>query len=519
MTKTAKTTAATGQAGEVLDVLVIGAGFSGVCTGIKLLENGVSNFRIIEKSQGIGGTWYDNTYPGAACDVPSHLYCFSFEPNPGWTRVYSLQPEIQKYVEHCVDKYGLRPFIEHGVKLEELRFDDESAVWRASYQDGRQQLARHVISGAGGLHEPSYPDIPGRESFGGPSMHTARWDHDVDLAGKRVAVIGTAASAIQAIPEIARVAGKLFVFQRTPNYIAPRMDRAYTDKEKARFAKWPRFARLYRWFIFMRMELLLFPLTRKDSRLGRAGGKRLKQRMRNEVRNPALHKALEPDYTLGCKRILTSDDFYRTLNRDNVQIITAGIERIEPHRIVTADQAIDVDVIVFATGFDIDAHTRSIRVYGQQGRSLQEEWLNGPEAYQGACVSGFPNYYLVTGPNTGVGTTSVVYMIEQQVDFIMKLIKLANDDKVVSVRQDAQQEYNARIHADLKNSVWASGCKSWYLRPDGKIATLYPYNARSFAAQSRRVNLSHFDLLPIPSDEATESMTSAALPASAASHS
>ena len=482
---------------QPLDVLVIGAGFSGVGTGIKLLERGQRNFRIFEKSQGIGGTWYDNTYPGAACDVPSHFYCFSFEPNPNWSRVYSPQPEIQRYIEHCVEKFGLRSFIQHGAEIQELRFDEHAGVWRATFVDGSTQYARRVINGAGGLHEPSFPDIPGRDSFAGPAMHTARWNHDVELTGKRIAVIGTAASAIQVIPQIAKVAKQVLVFQRTPNYIAPRMDREYTDKEKARFAKWPWFARLYRWLIFMRMEVLLFPLTRKGSWLGLHGGEKLKKYMRSVVNKPELHKALEPDYTLGCKRILISDDFYKALNRDNVEVVISAIQRIEPNGIVTADNNLfEADIVVYATGFDIDAHVSRIRTYGLNGLCLQDEWADGQEAYQGAIVKGFPNYYMVTGPNTGVSTTSVVFMIEKQIDYILKLIDLAGDKSALVVKDEAQAEYNEKIQGDLQQSVWTSGCKSWYLRPDGRITTLYPYNARHFAKQTSGVVPSHFDLLP-----------------------
>ena len=254
---------------DTLDVLVIGTGFSGVGCGIKLLEAGIGNFRIVEKSQGIGGTWWDNTYPGAACDVPSHFYCFTFEPNPSWSRVFSPQPEIQEYIEHCVDKYGLRSRIEHGCKVMELLFDECTSTWEIVFESGRRMRARHVINGAGGLHRPAWPDIPGRDSFAGPSMHTARWDHTVDCVGKRVAIIGSAASAIQVIPAIADLAESVTVYQRTANYIVPRNDRNFTEREKRRFARWPWLLRLYRWLIFTRMDFILYPITRQGSWYGR----------------------------------------------------------------------------------------------------------------------------------------------------------------------------------------------------------------------------------------------------------
>lgn len=479
-----------------LDVLVIGTGFSGVCVGIKLLEAGISNFRIYEKSQGIGGTWYENTYPGAACDVPSHFYCYSFEPNPNWSRVYSPQAEIQQYIEGCVDKYGLRPHIVHGARVVEMRLDEQAGVWRVKFADGSEVRARHVINGAGGLHKPSIPDFEGCDSFTGVAMHTARWDHSVDLTNKRVAIIGSAASAIQVIPEAAKIAKQVVVFQRTPNYIAPRGDRSYTDKEKRRFSRWPWLIRLYRWFLYKRMDLLLFPITKKGSKAGARGGEKVKEYMRASVKDATLHKRLEPDYAMGCKRILLSDDLWRAFNRDNVNLESSGIERIEPQGIRTADGALhEFDVIVYATGFDIEGHLRSMDIYGLSGRSLMEEWSETQEAYYGCCVEGFPNYWMVTGPNTGVATTSVVFMVEQMVRFIVRMILWSGKDKLLSVKRSAQDDYNESIHAALAESVWASGCKSWYISESGHITTLYPKNATAFKRQLATVNYDDFQLI------------------------
>lgn len=487
------------NSGQILDVLVIGAGFSGVCVAIKLLQRGMENFRVFEKSAGIGGTWYDNTYPGATCDVPSHLYCYSFEPNPDWSRVYSPQTEIQQYLEHCVDKYGVRPFIENETRILELKLDENAGLWEAVLQDGRHIQARVIVNGAGGLHEPSVPQFPGQESFTGPAMHTARWDHAVDLKDKNVAVIGSAASAIQVVPEIAKVARHVALFQRTPNYIAPRKDRAYTAAEKRQFSKWPRLAALYRWLIFMRLELFLFPITKKGSWLGARGGKLVTRYMRSLVDDPELQEKLEPDYAMGCKRILISDEFYATLNRENVETVTDGIERVEAHGIRSTDGHLHkADVIVYATGFDIEKHMRAIRTTGQGGRLLADVWRDGPEAYRGACVAGFPNYFMVTGPNTGVATTSVVYMVEQQVDYIVKLIDAAGDARLIGVTPSAQDAYNADLQASLQQRVWASGCDSWYRRPDGKITTLYPHNARTFRRQVRHPRLADFEFFACP---------------------
>ena len=487
----------TDKSNETLDILVIGTGFSGICAGIRLLQNGSKNFRIVEKSQGIGGTWWDNTYPGAACDVPSHFYCFSFEPNPNWSRVYSPQAEIQEYLENCVDKYGVRPHIEHGMKVESLIFDDTNSMWEAHFQNGRVIRARHVINGSGGLHQAVWPDIPGRDSFSGPSMHTAHWDHSVDYKDKRVAIIGSAASAIQVIPAIADDAADVEVFQRTANYIVPRNDREYTDREKKRFARWPWLLRLYRKFIFLRMDMLLYPITRQGSWYGQQATRKIIQYIRETVDDPALHDALIPDFTIGCKRILISDDIYTTLNRDDVTLVTTAISTIEGKGIRTADNRLhEADIIVYATGYDVEAHGKSIKIIGPNQHDLEGDWQNGAEAYNGCCVTGIPNYYMVTGPNTGVGTTSVVFMIEQEVEYILKLIAKAGSDSTISVRPEAQAQYNVRISEELKGSVWASGCKSWYRRDDGKIVVLYPGSARTFRKQLRDVNFNHFEQVP-----------------------
>ncbi|MBT8473360.1 MAG: NAD(P)/FAD-dependent oxidoreductase [Marinicaulis sp.] len=477
-----------------LDVLIIGAGFAGVCAAIKLREAGIENFRIFEKSMGVGGTWYDNTYPGAVCDVPSHLYCFSFEPNPNWSRVYSPQAEIRTYIEHCADKYGVRPFIENGRRINELRLDEASGLWRVHFDDGAILSARHIINCSGGLHEPNMPDLKGREKFPGIIMHTARWDHDVDFTGKRVAIIGSAASAIQIAPELAKKADNLTIFQRTPNYIVQRGDRAYSNFTKNLFAAVPALAKLYRWFIFMRLELMIYPAIKKGSSRGAFLTKQIIRHMRDVVDDPALQERLIPAYDLGCKRVLVSDDFYQTLNRKNVELIPCAVDAFTKDGLLAADGVTrDFDIVVCATGYDFHSHMISIDVVGEGGRRLSEEWADMPEAYKGACVAGYPNYYLATGPNTGVGTTSVVYMLEQQMKLIVPMIK-ASRSRLVSVRREAQDKYNREIQAALAETVWAAGgCKAWYQLPDGRISTLYPFNARTFAKQQSDIVLDDFE--------------------------
>ncbi|MBN7796281.1 flavin-containing monooxygenase [Parahaliea mediterranea] len=478
-----------------LQVLIVGAGFAGVGAGIRLREAGIDNFLICEKAVGIGGTWWHNRYPGAACDIASHLYCYSFEPNPNWSRKFAPQAEIQAYIERCVDKYGIRDRIRLNTAVVSLDWEAERGLWRARLGDGSVRHSRHVIFASGGLHLPAYPDIPGRGDFRGPSMHSAEWDASVDFSGKRVAVIGSAASAIQLVPELARVAARIDVYQRTPNYIAPRLDRAFSEREKARFARWPWLGRLYRHYLFLRGEWLLFPVvkTRRRSRWRERLERMIRAHIRAEVAEPATAEALLPSYPMGCKRILIADDFYQALNRRNVELVTAGIERIAPEGVqTTGGELREADILVYATGFDLEGYMRAAVVRGRNGRLLSEEWADIPRAYKGGFVPGFPNFYFTTGPNTGVGTTSVVYMIEAQLELILQAIASTGDGSAIEVTEDAYQRYNAEIRAALQDTVWAGACQSWYKRADGEIASLYPFNARSYRRDHRQLERGDF---------------------------
>lgn len=471
------------QAEEVLDVLIIGAGFGGIAAAIRLRERGMDNIRIYEKAAGAGGTWWYNTYPGAACDIASHLYCYSFEPNPNWSRKYSPQAEIQAYIQHCADKYGVTPHIQFNTAVRALRFDATRKLWQAEFGDGTSTLAHHVIVATGGLHVPAYPRIPGMDDFRGPAMHSADWDHSVDFEGKQVAVIGSAASAVQLIPELAKVASRLDVYQRTPNYIAPRNDREFSEREKRLFARWPWLNRLYRKYIFLKGEWLLFPIvkTKDRSRWRERAEELVKSHIRGSVSDPKKREAMIPDYPMGCKRILIADNFYEAMSRSNVELVTESIERISNDAVITADGiAHEADIIVYATGFDTENYHRQIEISGPGGVSLNALWADIPRAYKGGFVAGLPNFYLTTGPNTGVGTTSVVYMIEAQLNLILQAIELAGRDKLIEVKASALQRYNDDIRAALQETVWAGDCHSWYKREDGENPTLYPYNARSY---------------------------------------
>ncbi|MFT6958564.1 MAG: cation diffusion facilitator CzcD-associated flavoprotein CzcO [Halieaceae bacterium] len=481
-----------------LEVLIVGAGFAGICAGIKLRKRGIYNFKILEKAGGIGGTWWHNTYPGAACDIQSHLYCYSFEPNPNWSRKYSMQAEIQAYIEHCADKYGLREHILLNTVVEEFHWHAEHQSWRAHLANGVVEQARHIIFASGGLHLPALPNIPGMADFSGPTMHSAEWNHQVDFTEKTVAIIGSAASAIQLIPELAKVASRLDVYQRTPNYVAPRNDREYSAVEKQRFARWPWLNRLYRKFIFLRGEWMLFPIIRdkRPSRWRDRAQQMLKSHIRASVTNATMRKAMVPEFPLGCKRILVADDFFNAMNRPNVHLQVEGIASIDRASITTQDGAVHpADIIVYATGFDLEKHMRQTEVTGTGGKKLSEVWADIPSAYKGGFVSGFPNFYLTTGPNTGVGTTSVVYMIEAQLTLILQAIEKTGDRGFIQVKPEAQQRYNDGIQSALQDTVWAGNCSSWYKRDDGLISTLYPYNARTYLKDHKVLVEEDFELI------------------------
>lgn len=482
----------------VLEALVLGAGFAGIGAAIKLKQAGITNFIVVEKNDSIGGTWFENTYPGAACDVPSHFYCYSFNPNPSWSRKFAPQQEILQYINDTADTFDVRRHVRLETMVESFAFDELSGHWLVHLAGGEVLKARHILNGMGGLHKPNIPPFLGLDDFSGQTMHSAKWDHSVEFKDKRVAVIGSAASAIQIIPELQKICQQVDIYQRTPNYIAPRNDRAFTDTEKRRFARWPLLARLYRWMIYKRMELLVYPLTRQQSKFSSKATERLIEWIRAVVPTKDLQDRMIPSYTIGCKRILLSDTFYNTIGKPNVEVISSGISRINETDIITEDgHAYSADILVFATGFDLSGHAQSIDLIGRDGVSLRELGMDGEVAFKGATHPRFPNYFMVTGPNTGVGTSSVVYMIELQLDYIIKLMKAAGSDNLIAAKTEAIDRYNDRIQDELSRSVWASGCDSWYIREDGKIVTLYPGNAKQFAREHKRLDLENYDLIPV----------------------
>lgn len=480
---------------KIYDVLIVGAGFSGVCMGVKLLEADRSDFVILEKTSGIGGTWYKNTYPGAACDVPSHFYSLSFAPNPNWSRIYSPQPEIKAYIEDCAARFELTPHIKLNCSVKNVIFEEDRAIWNIFTEAGDIYHARHVVMGSGGLNTPQIPDLPGLDQFEGPSFHTARWQHDVDLSDKNVVVIGSAASAIQLVPQVAKKAKHVTIFQRTPNYILPRKDRDYTAEEKNSFNKHPWKVKLTRFLQFLRFELVLTPMFKRKARLRKRFRRMFLKYLNETVSDPTLRGELIPDYEIGCKRVLISDDFYPSLNRENVSVVTNGLSKIGKNSVTdTNGAAHKADILILATGFDMKKQLTSIDLVGEGGVRLSDFWKEQALAYGGAMVPGFPNLYFVTGPNTGVGSTSVVFMIEAQAKFIMRCLKKAGSDYLLQPTLEATRQHYEKTQKDLENTVWATGCNSWYIDDMGKIHTLYPHSGGHFLLKKLRTNWRDFKL-------------------------
>jgi len=482
-------------------IVIIGAGFAGIGTAVKLLQAGIRSFTIIERADEIGGTWRDNTYPGAACDVPSHVYSFSFEQNPNWSRVYAESGEIQDYLLGVVEKWKLRDYMRLGTEIVEARFEEEAGRWTLTTGDDETLRARVVVSGVGGLVDPSYPDIKGIESFGGEIFHTARWNHEYDLVGRKVAVIGTGASAVQVVPSIAPEAEKLTVFQRTAAWVVPKNDKRYSAAEKRRFARFPWLLEASRLFKYWMSELF-GPLVFLDNeRLSAVAQRGSLRHLEAQVKDPVLREKLTPDFQFGCKRILISDDYWASFERPNVELVTEPIEEVTRDGVATTDGVEHpADAIVLATGFALGLANAPFPVAGRGGRTLDEAWKDGAVAYKGMTVSGFPNWFILMGPNTGPGHTSVLVYTEAQIHHAVQAIqKLRRENlRYVEVKQKAQDRYNAGIQGRMKHMVWGSGCNSWYLNDDHSNHSLYPGFAAEYVARAWSFNPSDYEVAKFP---------------------
>lgn len=476
--------------------LIVGGGFGGLGAAIRLSKNGNSDFLLLERGNEVGGTWRDNTYPGAACDVPSHLYSYSFALNPTWSRSFSRQPEIQRYILEVAERYQVLDKAVFDCEVTSARWNDAATYWEVDSSKGRF-TADTMIGAFGGLCEPSLPEIKGIDTFEGHTFHSSRWNHGVDLAGKRVAVIGTGASAIQIVPAIAGTVGHLDVYQRTAPWLLPRFDRPYSAPERFAFRHIPGWQRLSRALIYLFHETQGFSLTK-----GPAFMKPLelvaKAKLRLEVPDRRLRAKVRPNFRLGCKRMLLSNDYYPALGRDNVDLVTDGIAEIRPNAIVTTDGAVrEIDALVVATGFHVtDSPTFRI-IHGRDGRSLAEVFDEvGMQAYRGTTVTNFPNAFLLLGPNTATGHTSQVYMIEGQINYTVDAIATMRrlGLKTVEVHREEQDAYNNWIQRSLAKSVWnTGGCKSWYLDKRGHNPTLWPGLTLRFHRLTRKFDIEAYD--------------------------
>ncbi len=470
-------------------IIIIGSGFSGLGTAIHLKGYGEEDFLVLEKEAGVGGTWWVNHYPGCACDVESHLYSFSFELNPEWSRLYATQPEIRDYLNHCADKYGVRPHVRLNTAVQRLEWDAPRRRWRVA-TDAGDWTADIVVSGMGGLSKPALPDIPGIERFRGHAFHSQRWDHDYDLTGRRVAVIGTGASAIQFVPQIQPQVQRLDLYQRTPPWIVPKPDRPIPPWKQRLYRRWPAAQKLVRGAIYGVLEGRVLPFA-INPRLMAWPQRQAMRHLQRQVKDPDLRRRLTPDYTFGCKRVLIADDYYPAVTQPNVELVTTGIREIREHGIVdNAGHERQVDALIFGTGFHAADPIPEGMIIGRDGQDLGALWRDGPAAYKGTTVAGFPNLFFLMGPNTGLGHSSVVYMIESQIRYVMDALRHMDRERIASldVLPEAEAAYNARVQGKLGSAVWnTGGCRSWYLHPvSGRNVTLWPDFTWRFRRETRR---------------------------------
>ncbi len=484
---------------------IVGSGFAGLGAAIKLKRAGHEDFVVLERDSDVGGTWWANTYPGCQCDIPSHLYSFSFAPNPGWTRTYSLQPEILRYLQRVAGEQGIVPHIRFDCEVTQARWEESDGLWHIQTltrgpdaDEPRELTAEMLIVGPGPLNEPRLPDIEGIERFEGRIFHSARWDHEHSLLGERVAVIGTGASSIQFVPHIQPQVSKLHVFQRTAPWVVPHRDRPTRPLERALYRVFPPAQRLVRALVYWSRELFVFTLM--NPRPGSLAERVARRHLREQVPDPQLRAKLTPRYRIGCKRMLISNDYYPALQQPNVELVTDSIAALTPSGIVTADGVErDLDTIILGTGFHVTDMPVASWVRGRDGRTLADVWQGSPQAYLGTAIAGFPNLFLMVGPNTGLGHNSIVFMIESQLNYIIDCIAHVDrsDTAVFDVRPDVQRRFNDELQRKLQGSVWTSGgCVSWYLDANGRNSTVWPGFTWPFRQSTRRFRAADYELSP-----------------------
>jgi len=479
-------------------IAIVGTGFSGLGSAIRLKQRGEHDFVLLERADRLGGTWRDNSYPGCACDVPSHLYSFSFALNPDWTRLCSPQAEIQAYLERVAGEHGIPAHIRFGHEMLESAWNEQRQHWEIHTSAG-DFTADILISGMGGLSEPALPKLEGLDSFQGTTFHSAQWDHAHNLAGERVAVIGTGASAVQFVPEIQPEVGELHIYQRTAPWIVPRANAEIDPRLRRLFRRFPPAMKLLRGALYWSAELLVLGLA-KEPRLMRILERVAEKNLQRQVPDPVLRAKLKPSYRLGCKRILFTDQYLPALANANVEVVNSGIREVRPHSIVTEDGTERViDTIIFGTGFHVTDQPLIDRVRGRDGRLLAEHWHGTMAAFNGTTVTGFPNLFILLGPYTGLGHTSIVIMIEAQIEYMLKALDAidARQLAAVDVRPEAQQAFVAEMNRMAQGTVWtAGGCKSWYLDSHGNASTIWPDFTFRFRRRTNHVQTGDYDLLP-----------------------
>jgi cation diffusion facilitator CzcD-associated flavoprotein CzcO len=479
-------------------IVIVGSGFAGLGSAIRLKQRGEHDFVVLERAEQLGGTWRDNSYPGCACDVPSHLYSFSFALNPDWTRLCSPQAEIEEYLQRVANEYGIPPHIRFGHEMLESAWNDERRLWEVHTSAG-DFTAEILISGMGGLSEPSVPKLKGLESFKGTKFHSAQWDHEHQLAGERVAVIGTGASAVQFVPEIQPEVKELQVYQRTAPWIVPRNNAPINPRLRRLFKRFPPAMKLLRGALYWGAELLVLGLA-KEPRLMRIFELVAQRNLKRQVPDPELRAKLKPSYRLGCKRILFTDRYLPALAQPNVEVVPSGIREVRANSIVAEDGSErELDTIIFGTGFHVTDQPLIDRVRGKDGRLLAEHWHGTMAAFNGTTVTGFPNLFILLGPYTGLGHTSVVIMIEAQIEYVMKALDALDRQQLaaVDVRPEAQEAFVAEMNRLAKGTVWtAGGCKSWYLDSHGNASTIWPDFTFRFRKRTEHFETADYDLIP-----------------------
>jgi cation diffusion facilitator CzcD-associated flavoprotein CzcO len=475
-----------------LSVGIVGGGFGGVGMGIRLRQAGFENFTIFERGETVGGVWRANTYPGAACDVPSHLYSYSFAPGSQWTRRYAPQAEILAYLEQTADRFGVTPHLRFETEVTGAEFDAQTGRWTLETDSGERQSFDLIVTACGQLTRPSIPALPGIEEFEGPSFHSAEWDHDVELAGRNVAVVGTGASAIQFIPEITPLAGRTTIYQRSAPWILAKSDRVYGDWERRLFERFPLRVAAARAGMFAAFELLAHGLTDRPRLLGLVRNMANREREKALGDRPDLLAKATPDYEIGCKRVLITDDWYPTLGRDDVDLVAEGVTRVTPTGVVAADGVErPADVIIYGTGFQTHNFVAPMAIHGLGGRELNEVWAGRAEAFLGTTVSGFPNMFVLYGPNTNHGSGSVPYTLECQFNYVLDAIERLRDGgfRWIELRPEAQAEWRAEMAARSAETVWmAGGCHNWYLNEAGENTNNWPGAWLEFHRRTRRIN-------------------------------